>query len=317
MRKIAFILLFILVSSACAEPLSYDDPSLWAWWQEGAASIDLFLICPTVDIGQGGNANMDVTDEEIRGHFMSALMQERGLYEEACTLYAPYYRQATFPAYEGADGADAAFDFAYEDIKSAFLHYLSASDRPFILAGFSQGAQMSLRLMQDLFEDPSIDDRLVAAYLLGWRVTEEDLRPWVRMAQGEADTGCIICYEAEAPDVDESIIVPKGVRTLAINPLNWKTDSTPADKRLNKGACFTNGNGGIDVEIPELTGAYIDETRGTLRVPDVSPADYPGEIFPDGVYHLYDFFFFFRNLQENVRIRTEAYEAQQAMENAA
>ena len=25
-----------------------------------------------------------------------------------------------------------------------------------------------------------------------------------------------------------------------------------------------------------------DATRGTLKVPDVSPKDYPGEIFPDG-----------------------------------
>ena len=39
----------------------------------------------------------------------------------------------------------------------------------------------------------------------------------------------------------------------------------------------------------------------------VSPKDYPGEIFPDGCYHLYDYFFFFRNLQDNVSARAEAY----------
>ena len=307
MKKLAFILLFVLVSAAFAEPLSYDDPTLWAWQGEGDHPIDLFLICPTVDIGEDGNANMDVTDEKLREHFMSALMQEKGLYDQTCTLYAPYYRQATFPAYEGADNAEAAFDFAYADIRAAFEHYLTLSDRPFILAGFSQGGQMSLRLLQDLFEDPAVNDRLVAAYLIGWRVTEEDLRPWMRMAQAEDDTGCIICFEAESPETEDSIIVPKGVHSLAINPLNWQTDGTVADRRLNRGACFTDHHGDITKEIPELTGAYIDATRGTLKVPDVSPKDYPGEIFPDGCYHLYDFFFFFRNLQNNVSARAEAY----------
>lgn len=89
MKKLAFILLFVLISCAFAEPLSYDDPTLWAWQGEGDHPIDLFLICPTVDIGEDGNANMDVTDEKLREHFMSALMQEKGLYDQTCTLYAP------------------------------------------------------------------------------------------------------------------------------------------------------------------------------------------------------------------------------------
>lgn len=311
MKRIAICLALLsaLCCTAFAEPLAYDDPSLWAWWAEGEQSVDLFLICPTVDMGRAGNLNMDVNDETMRGNFMAALMQERGLYDGACTLYAPYYRQATFPAYEGADGAAEAFDLAYADIRAAFLHYLSQSDRPFILAGFSQGAQMSLELMKDLFEDDALRARLVAAYLIGWRVTEDDLKdaPWIAMARGEDDAGSVICFEVESPDTEESLIVPKDCRTYSINPLNWRTDGTPADKSLNKGACFTNAQGGIDHEIPELTGAYIDEARGTLKATDVSPEDYPGVIFPDGIYHLYDFFFFFRNLQDNVRVRIDAY----------
>ena len=89
MKKLAFILLFVLVSAAFAEPLSYDDPTLWAWQGEGDHPIDLFLICPTVDIGEDGNANMDVTDEKLREHFMSALMQEKGLYDQTCRCTRP------------------------------------------------------------------------------------------------------------------------------------------------------------------------------------------------------------------------------------
>ena len=41
----------------------------------------------------------------------------------------------------------------------------------------------------------------------------------------------------------------------------------------------------------------------------MSPADYPGGIslFPDGVYHLYDYQFFYRNLEQNVQARLDAY----------
>jgi hypothetical protein len=49
-------------------------------------------------------------------------------------------------------------------------------------------------------------------------------------------------------------------------------------------------------------------------VTDVSPEDYPAviDIFPDGAYHIYDYQFFFRNLQENVQHRVELYMEQVA-----
>lgn len=104
-------------------------------------------------------------------------------------------------------------------------------------------------------------------------------------------------------------MIPAGTRTLAINPLNWKTDSTPASREENAGACFTDYSGSIVTEIPHLTGAYIDPQRGALKVPDVSPQEYPPvlSIFSDGIYHLYDYQFFYRNLQENVGVRIDAY----------
>ena len=123
------------------------------------------------------------------------------------------------------------------------------------------------------------------------------------MAQGENDTGVIISFNSEAEGIEDTIMVPKGQKTLGINPLNWKTDSTLADKSLNKGACFTRYSGEIKKELPQLTGAYLDEDRGTLIVTDITPSDYSNSLFPDGVYHLYDYQFFYRNLQENVATR--------------
>lgn len=296
-----------------ASPVDYAEASNWAYLAEGEDKpADLFLICPTVDMGRNDNFNMSMEDEKTKGNFVGALNMERGIYEESATMYAPYYRQMSFPVYSMTEAEMQPYlEIAYADVAAAFEYYMEHynNGRPLILAGFSQGSQLLLMLMKDYMDDPAYSDRLVAAYAIGWRVTEEETAafPHLKMARGETDTGVIVSFNTEAVGVTESVMVPAGVRTLGINPLNWKTDSTPADKSLNKGACFTNYDAEIESELPEMTGAYLDETRGTLIVPDVNVEEYSSSLFPEGVYHLYDYQFFFRNLQENVAARTEAF----------
>ena len=38
--------------------------------------------------------------------------------------------------------------------------------------------------------------------------------------KGESDTGVIISFNSEAEYIDDSLMIPKGTKTLAINPLN-------------------------------------------------------------------------------------------------
>ena len=319
-RTIAIVmaccLMTLMLCCACAqkpETVDYAQSENWAYYAVGEGKeADLFLICPTVDMGKGGNYNMSMDDTDTKESFVGALNMERGIYENSATMYAPYYRQMTFPVYSMTEEEMKPYlDMAYRDVAAAFEYYMEHCNngRPIILAGFSQGSQLLLMLLEEYFDEPTYSDRLVAAYCIGWRVTEEDITkyPHLKMAQGEDDTGVIISFNSEAEGIEDSIMVPKGVKTLGINPLNWKTDSTPADKTLNAGACFTKYSGEIKSEIPQLTGAYLDESRGTLRVTDVLPGDYSNSLFPDGVYHLYDYQFFFRNLQENVAVRLESY----------
>ncbi len=180
-----------------------------------------------------------------------------------------------------------------------------------MLAGFSQGADMALRLLKDCFRDGQTRSLLVACYAIGWSITQEEIEqsPHLKFACGENDTGVIISFNSEAESADDSIMIEKGKKALAINPLNRKTDGTNADKSLNLGACFTNYSGEITSEIPHFTGAYIDSRRGALKVTDVSPESYPAglDIFDEGVYHLYDYQFFYRNLEKNVGVRIKAF----------
>lgn len=153
--------------------------------------------------------------------------------------------------------------------------------------------------------------QLVACYAIGWRLTEEEIRqyPYLKAARGEHDMGVIIAFNSEAKSINGSLMVPEGTKTLAINPLNWKTDGTYAPAEENQGACFTNYQGEIRKEIPQLTGAYLDSERGTLKMDDtITPQEYPPVlgIFEDGIYHLYDYQFFYRNIQSNVLQRIHA-----------
>lgn len=300
-------------NASSLKALDYTNQDNWAIKDiSSQKSADVFFICPTVDMGAEGNLNMSMDDETVKNNFVGATNMEKGIYDVDANFYAPYYRQITFPVYS-MDEKDAAeaLDIAYCDVRAAFEQFLKETDkdRPIILAGFSQGSQMMLRLMEECFGDKKLQERLVAAYAIGWRVTDEDIKrcSHLKLAQKADDTGVIIAFEAESGNIKDSIIVPEGVYTYAINPLNWKTDNTVADASLNTGACFTDYSGAITKEALHFCGAYLDPVRGTLTVTGVTPADYPGLIFEDGVYHLYDYQFFYRNLQENVAERIEAW----------
>lgn len=294
----------------------YSDRDNWAYLEteENAKVADVFFICPTVYGGDDSTFNMSLDDAETKENFLGAINMEKGIYDAECRFFAPYYRQAALYVYT-MDIADREqyLDFAYKDIKRAFEYYLKNYNegRPIVLAGFSQGADLSIRLLKDCFADADTNKLLVACYAIGWSITEEELQEYshLKVAEGESDIGVIISFNSEAEDVTDSLMIPEGTKTYAMNPLNWKSDETFADCSLNMGACFTDYSGDIVTEIPQLTGAYIDSTRGALKVVDVTVEEYPPvlPIFEEGVYHLYDYQFFYRNLQDNVATRVAEY----------
>lgn len=316
-------LLFLLVAfalSGCTkkEVIDYSVQTNWVYSETDASqkAADVFFICPTVYGGTADSFNMEMSDDETKKNFLGATNMEKGIYDENARFFAPYYRQVGLNVYSLPEKERAPYlKIAYSDIKSAFKYYLAQENdnRPIILAGFSQGAELCIRLLKDFSKDEQFMNRFVACYAIGWRITEEEMKanPNLKFATGSSDCGVIVSFNSEAENVDDSLMIPKGTKTLSINPLNWRTDGTPVDRSLNKGACFTDYNGNIVTEIPALTGAYIDQLRGALKVTDVTPEDYPPvlDIFQEGIYHLYDYQFFYRNLQENVKERIQTYES--------
>ncbi len=298
-----------------AERLDYSLPENWAYFEMGQdKAVDVFLICPTVDTRSETNS-FDL-NEKLKGRFISALDMEKGIYEDTGRLFSPYYRQMSINAYKlPAEEYRKAKQVAYADISAAFRWYLDNENegRGLILAGFSQGSEMCLELLKEYYggdgeEAKALRARLITVYAIGCCVTKDmtERFPQIVSAAGEADTGTVVSFDCEDGSLTKTIIIPAGVTALSINPLNWKTDGTPADKSLNLGAVMAAGAEAV----PQLCGAYIG-SRGELIVTDVKTEDYPPtlDLFPEGAFHLYDYMFFFSNLKENIAVRTAAWQA--------
>ena len=319
-RALALILSAVMLLSMTAfaaedtgDVPDYADRESWAYFELGEdTGIDIFLICPVVDTRSERNA-FDL-NEKLKSRFVNALDMEKGIYEETGRLFSPYYRQMSLNAYKlPEEERQQARKIACGDVFAAFQWYLEHENggRGLILAGFSQGAEMCLELMKEYFGGDSaqacaLRDKLIAVYAIGWSFTEETTAayPQIIPAKGETDTGVVISFDCEDGSLTDTLVNPAGKKALSINPLNWKTDGTPADKSFNTGAVMSTGA----EPIPALCGAYIGE-RGELVVTDVSAADYPPgiDIFPEGSYHIYDYMFFFTNLKENVAARAKVW----------
>lgn len=323
MRTLCLVLVLSMLAALCLTGCAnkqtenlYALSENWAYLEtdNSEKAADVFFICPTVYGGDSNTFNMALDDAVTKESFLGATNMEKGIYDRDCRFFAPYYRQAALNVYE-MEIADREqyLSIAYEDVKQAFEYYLEHynNGRPIVLAGFSQGADLSIRLLKDYFAEQEMNNLLVACYAIGWNITEAEVEEYahLQVAKSETDVGVIVSFNSEAENVTDSLMIPEGTKTFAINPLNWQTDSTPADKTLNKGACFTDYGGNIVTEVPGLTGAYIDSVRGALKVTDVTAEDFPPvlSIFDSGIYHLYDYQFFYRNLQENVSLRIAEY----------
>ena len=174
----------------------------------------------------------DITNEKHLAD-MSIEMRKASLYmADGTRFYSPFYRHITLDTWATLDEEiiNARYHgVVFKDIQNAFNYYLNNYNehRPFILAGFSQGGKSVVELMKTMPEN--VRNRMVAAYVLGYKVTSEDVAvaPWIREAKDSIDTGVTICYNSVS-DVKYTKDILCKDNIMCINPVNWHTDSTPA-----------------------------------------------------------------------------------------
>ncbi len=287
----------------------YDESSSWLFKElSPQKKIDVFYVYPTI-YGDKSPSNMDIYNQELRDKATRSFKKQTGVYTEVGNIFAPFYRQVSMAVLDPNKDTykNKNFLLGYKDVSRAFEYYLTHlnNGRPFILAGHSQGSMGLITLMREHFENVKLQKQLIAAYLIGYSVTKEDFKqyPWMKPATGESDTGVIISYNSQAPGAKGSPVILPGA--FCINPLNWKTDGTPATASLNLGAVFFKADASVDKVVPHYSGATIDIATGSLTTVLPEKLDTGG--FPKGIYHIYDYSLWFNNLKENIKLRSKNY----------
>lgn len=311
MKKLILFLLFLSFVSlaSCSKyynSLDYSNDENWCFKETSkSAKVDTFFLAPASASGSG---LMDLNDEKMKSKFLGSVKMEKGIYDEKTRFFSPYYREVLLNSFN-EDGLDELLNYAYVDVYSSFKYYLKNynNGNKIILAGFSEGAMLALRLLEDYINDENFYNLYVATYAIGAPVSNEYLakNDKLKMAEGEADLKVIISFNSEDSAITSSFLIKENEYTNAINPLTWSRSIDEASKDLNKGAVFIDTRGNIKNEIANFCGCYIDSKRGTLKVVGVDKASYPAGIpfCEDGIYHIYDYQFFYNNLKENVQKR--------------
>jgi len=172
----------------------------------------------------------DVWNATHREHMANEIRRIADYMAPGNRFYAPYYRHMTIDGWltQNEDSIMKWTRLSMDDVCEAFDRFQSQRDqrRPLILAGFSQGGLAVVELLKHISDETY--RQLAAAYVLGYKVTADDTTQCrhIHPAQGETDTGVTICYNT-VKDVRYVKPVISG-SCFAINPVNWRTDSTPA-----------------------------------------------------------------------------------------
>ncbi len=273
--------------------------------QQQTAPADVFFLHPTSYFGRRKKPvrwNADLNDQNVNARTDSgSILHQASLFNTATRVYAPRYRQAHLNSFYSQDTTNAAqaLDLAYSDISAAFDYYLRHwnENRPFILAGHSQGAYLAMRLLRERIEGTPLQERLIAAYLVGWPV-RKDFLTQIPLCLSAEQTGCFCSWRTWRRDA--GLRLPPQPDIACINPLTWSaTEGEYADRSLNLGGVLRN----FCAIYPAVTDAEV--RQGYLLA---SKPVFPGTFFfRRKNYHIGDLNLYYFNVQQNVEKRVEAF----------
>ena len=330
MRKrvvFAFAWLVLMVScqtkqsqneSIPVEP-DYRDSTQW-YVSDRQAEADVFYIVSTETgdyvLPSGLSCHYaDTYSDSVRAQLYGEMLGVDTLLSGQLNFFSPYYRQCSLQSFLTDSLKAARMPLALGDVRRAFKHYLKCQNgsRPFILAGFSQGAHLMLELLKEMDDDSF--SRMIAAYAIG--VTIPDSGRHIVPAKGADDTGVTISYNS----VRETSCVMKGwtKSCMAINPVNWRTDNTPACLITEPSPLLSlPGNMRAEGQTPDrrpmdagmqkkdTMTVQVDVPSGLLIVEGFTATDY---VLPlvgvEGNYHSREIWLYRDQLHDNMALRAE------------
>jgi hypothetical protein len=308
-------------SAPATEATDYSQTAHWLSIPVVSYNVDVFYLYPTAwqKVHDGDPNICDIDNPSMLAGSASAFGRSATAFETFANIYAPYYRQAdaayalTLPLPEH-DALIAGIPTM--DAVAAFDYYIKNYNggRPFILAGHSQGSNVLINLLTGYLKDhPEVYQRMIAAYVIGYPVTAQIIAdyPHLKFAEGPDDTGVIISYNTQAPDVMPGVNpVLSGLTGLVINPITWTRTETLATTGEGLGSIMPNPSTLIFEPVPQYADARVDIAHGVL-ICTTADENLLYELtqhgFPRGVYHSFDYPFYYYNIRANAQNRVNKY----------
>lgn len=299
------------------------------WLSEPSSSdaskpVDVFYLYPTAYMPSSPSAPVvcSADNPQMRSGAKAAFSRTATAFSPLANIYAPYYRQATIqivsmpyekqePIVGGEPTTDALSAFDY------YIKHLNHG-RPFILAGHSQGSHIMINLMADYMKkNPEVYKRMIAAYVPGYSITPQYLQQnsELKFAENADDTQVIVSYNTVAPTttMPDTVILPGA---MAINPITWTRTEATATASQNLGSISLDKNGyavldaqGQPRKVLGVADARIDMATGKLIVSTVDTAtlDPGNSVTAAGIFHNYDYPFYYFDLRANAANRIKRY----------
>ena len=294
-----------------AEPIpqapDYGDTTQWyKTWRQGVADVFYILSTETGDYPWGDGTTCHYANtyaDSLRKPMLGEIKGVDALLSGRMNYYAPYYRQCSLQSFTNDSMATARLPLAMGDVRRAFAYYLSHENhgRPFVLAGFSQGAMIALQLLKEM--DDATYHRMVAAYIIGWSIPQEvvdaDGGKRIRPARRADDTGVTICYNSvRSPSCS---LFPRSA--AAINPVNWRTDDEPATLVTEPSPFIP-----LDQQSRDTLSISLDPVSNLLLVSGYTGTDHELPLIGnEGCYHSREIWFYRDALRKNIDQRVEAF----------
>ncbi|WP_232224596.1 DUF3089 domain-containing protein [Leptospira fainei] len=270
--------------------------------RQSDAKADVFFVHPTTLIIGGKYWNADLADESLNSKTdKGPIRSQASAFNDCCKIYAPRYRQATFYVFvEETSQGNAAIDFAYADVKNAFLYYIKNLNkgRPWIIASHSQGTRHVSRLLKEVISFSDYKRNLIAAYAIGFPYRAEEVG--LPACESQESIGCVINWNSYKWGKAPNRLVDRFRTSLCVNPLTWKKDENYAAKELNLGGLPIS----FDRILPTIADAKCND--GILWVHEPDSRGFP-TIGKDDTYHLVDYHLFYSNIRQNAKVRVEKF----------
>ena len=275
---------------------------------QDTAQVDVFFIHPTTFMG-GLAWNASVQDQELNAKTDErAILHQASLFNGSGRVFAPRYRQMSFGGFFTEDTLSKikALNLAYEDVKASFVYYLENLNqgRPILIASHSQGSIHGIRLVREFFDGQELQDKLVAAYLVGWPFPADTFQS-IPVCQSPEETGCVLSWCTWKEGYQPESLDTYYQDAVVVNPLHWQADSSLAHKEMHQG--FLKGN----YKKIKAQALQAQVHQGILWVSN--PIPLAGNVKN---YHVGDYNLFWLDVRENVAQRVTAYLTKSGYVNA-